>query len=241
MGLTCLLLTSDVALLTVVRTTFSAVGVGLELRADATSAIELIGRRHIDGFVVDCDDVRRASDALATIRNGRSNKLSVVLAVLNGKTSVSAAVEAGANFVLGKPVSDMLLRSHLDIALLRMKREHRRYFRHKVDLPIAISSSADTRMGKIMNVSEGGLSLTPFGPAAVEGTVSIQFGLPGTSAQMFRAKAEVVWSDAFAIGLRFLRIEPHCRLPFATWLEFLEAQLQFRESTCAQLPSACSF
>ncbi|MGH9503411.1 MAG: PilZ domain-containing protein [Terriglobales bacterium] len=230
MGLICLLLTADAALLDVVRNTFGAAGVGLELRPDAASAIELAGRRHIDGFVIDCDDVRGAMDTLATIRNSRSNKLSVVFAVLNGKTTVSAAIEAGANFVAGKPVLDTLLRSHLDIALPRMEREHRRYFRHKVDLPITLTSSNETVVGKIINVSEGGLAVTHFGPVAVEDTLTIQFGLPGTSAQVFRAKAELVWRDAFAIGLRFLRIEPDCRLSFEAWLESLEAQLQFRES-----------
>src|ERR1700737_4542727 len=101
MDLTCLLVTSDAALLDVVRTTFSAAGVGVELRADAASAVEFAGRRHIDGFVIDCDDVRGAADALATIRKSRSNKQSVVFAVLNGKTSVRAAVEAGADFIVG--------------------------------------------------------------------------------------------------------------------------------------------
>jgi len=76
MGLTSLLLTSDAVLLDVVRTTFSALAVGLEVRADAASAMELTGRRHLDSFVIDCDDVRGATEALATIRNGRSNKLS---------------------------------------------------------------------------------------------------------------------------------------------------------------------
>jgi CheY-like chemotaxis protein len=230
MGLTCLLLTNDAALLDVARTTFNALRVGLEVRAEAESAIELAGRRHIDGFVIDCDDIHGAGNALAAIRKGRSNKLSVVFAVLNGKTSVSAAVEAGANFVVGKPVPDTLLRSQLEIALPRMERDHRRYFRHKVDLPITLSGTAESVVGKIMNVSEGGLALTQFGPVAIEGTVTIQFELPGTTARVFRAKAEVVWEDAFAIGLRFLRIAPDCRLSFEGWLESLEAQLQFRES-----------
>jgi DNA-binding response OmpR family regulator len=139
MALTCLLLTSDAALLDVVRSTFGAVGVGVEHRADVASAIELTLRRHIDSFVIDCDDVHAATDALATIRNSRSNKQSTVFAILNGKTSVTAAIESGANFVVGKPVSDTLLRSHLDAALLKMKREYRRYFRYRVDLPITVS------------------------------------------------------------------------------------------------------
>jgi CheY-like chemotaxis protein len=231
MGLSCLLLTSDAALLEVVRNSFSAVGVGLELRADAASALELAGRRHIDGFVIDYDDVRGATGALAKIRGSHSNKQSVVFAVLKGTTSVSAAVEAGANFVVGKPVQEPHLRSLLDLALPRMEREHRRYFRHRVDLPITLACpSGKPLAGKIMNVSEGGLAVTHFGPAAVEGTVTVQFQLPGTSAHIFLAKAEVIWRDAFAIGMRFLRIEPDCRPSFEAWLDSLEAQLQFRES-----------
>src|SRR5216684_5068717 len=155
MGLNCLLLTSDATLLEVIRAGFSTTKVELEMRADAASAIELSARRHLDGFVIDCDGVERAMDLLAQIRGSRSNKLSVVLAVVNGTTSVSTAVDAGANFVLGKPVEAKTLRNILDMAVPRMEREHRRYFRHKVDLPVELLCfSGETVTGKIMNVSE---------------------------------------------------------------------------------------
>src|SRR6266853_300902 len=114
MGLNCLLLTSDATLLEVIRAGFS------------TTKVELSARRHLDGFVIDCDGVERAMDLLAQIRGSRSNKLSVVLAVVNGTTSVSTAVDAGANFVLGKPVEAKMLHCILDLALPRMEREHRR-------------------------------------------------------------------------------------------------------------------
>src|SRR6266480_6359361 len=172
MGLGCLLLTSDAMLLEVIRNNFSAARIGLELRTDAASAIELSARRHLDSFVIDCDGVSGAMDVLARIRSSRSNKTSVVFAVVNAKTTVSMAVEAGANFVLGKPVQDKPLRGILDIALLRMEREHRRYFRHAVDLPIQLSCyTGATFAGKIMNVSEGGLALSLFGSAPVESVV----------------------------------------------------------------------
>jgi|ERR1700722_1544712 CheY-like chemotaxis protein len=231
MVLNCLLLTGDATLLEVFRTGFLATVVELETHTDAASAIELAARRHLDGFVIDCDDVAEAADLLTEIRSSRSNKTSVVVAVVNGTTSVSTAVDAGANFVLGKPVQDKQLRSLLDVALPRMVREHRRYFRHKVDLPVELSCyTGEIFAGKIMNVSEDGLALTHFGPAAVEGVVTVQFGLPSAEAQTFQAKAEVVWNDASAMGLRFLRIEPGSRSGFEAWLGSLEAQLQFRES-----------
>ena len=123
-----------------------------------------------------------------------------------------------------------MLRS-LDIALPRMEREHRRYSRHKVDLPVELLFfSGETVTGKIMNVSEGGLALTHFGLAAVEGVVTVQFGLPSAEPQTFQAKAAIIWNDTSAMGLRFLRIEPACRPYFEAWLDSLEAQLQFRES-----------
>ena len=232
MGLTCLLLTSDVTLLEVIRAGFSATNVELEMRADAASAVELLVRRHLDSFVIDCDGVERATDLLAQIRSSRSNKLSIIFSVVNATTSVSKAIEAGADFVLAKPVQEEQLRNLLDIAVRRMNREHRRYFRHKVDLPIQLScQTGEAFAGKIMNVSEGGLALTRFGPSQVEGVVTVRFELPSSNPQIFQAKAEVVWNDAFAMGLRFLRIERFCRPGFAAWLDSLEAQLHFREST----------
>jgi DNA-binding response OmpR family regulator len=231
MGLHCLLLTGDAALLELMRTRFSAVNVELELRTDAASAIELSTRRHLDSFVIDCDGVSRATDLLAQIRNSRSNKQSVIFAVVNAMTTVSTAVEAGADFVLGKPVQDRLLRSFLEIALPRMEREHRRYFRHKVDLPLElVCPEGEILQGKILNVSEGGLALTRFGSASVEGVVTVRFELPSADPQTFQAKAAVVWNDAFSAGLRFLHVEAGCRLAFEAWLDSLEAQLRFRES-----------
>src|SRR6266446_2042512 len=102
MGLGCLLLPSDAMLLEVIRTNFSAAHIGLELRTDAASAIELSARRHLDSFVIDCDGISGAMDLLAAIRSSRSNKTSVVFAVVNAKTTVSMAVEAGGQFRAGQ-------------------------------------------------------------------------------------------------------------------------------------------
>ena len=57
MALECLLLTGDSALLSTIRAKFSERGIELLVRKDAASALEFSKRRHLDGFVIDCDEV----------------------------------------------------------------------------------------------------------------------------------------------------------------------------------------
>jgi CheY-like chemotaxis protein len=231
MGLRSLLLTNDAALLERVRSGFSAARVKLEMRKDAASAIEFSARRHVDGFVIDCDDVCGGRDVLLQIRNSRSNKLSIIFAVVNGKTTVSTAIEEGANFVLAKPVQDASLCSFLDLALPRMEREHRRYFRYKIDLPVELLfPTGEIFPGKILNVSEGGLAITCFGPAHLAGVIIVRFTIPSVHPHPFEVKAHVAWTSAYAAGLRLLHIELEARVRFKAWLDSLDAQLQFRES-----------
>jgi ActR/RegA family two-component response regulator len=232
MGLSCLLLTSDSKLLEVMRVGFDSAGVDLELRTDVPSALELTSRRHIDSFVIDCDDVPGARNMVEQIRNSRSNHFSVIFAVVNATTTPTEAAKSGANFVLNKPVTDGLLRGFLDIATARMEREHRRYFRHEAaNLPIKIScETGETFAGKIKNLSEGGLAISLFGRSSVNGVVTVDFELPSAEPQPFKAHAEIVWKDNYAMGLRFIRIQRQCRSNFTAWLDSLEARLNFHQS-----------
>jgi hypothetical protein len=80
------------------------------------------------------------------------------------------------------------------------------------------------------NVSEDGLAIKLVDPIRLEGVVIVEFQLPSVEPQTFHAKAEVVWSDSFVVGLRFLYIEKDSVVAFQTWLNSLEAQFRFRES-----------
>src|SRR3989442_11740981 len=141
MALECLVLTGDSALLGAIRAKLSERGIELLVRKDAASAIEFSKRRHLDGFVIDCDDVPQGKEALRSIPANSANKRSVMLAIVNGRTSVSEAFEMGANFVLGKPIQDGRICAVLDMPVPKMEREHRRNFRHPADLPIELQLS----------------------------------------------------------------------------------------------------
>lgn len=225
-------MTCDSTLLGHVQTSLGTHGASLDLRQDSASALELSSRRHLDGLVIDCDDVPGGREALAEIRNSPANKHTLILAVVNGSTSAEAALDLGANFTLSKPIQQAQLRNVLDIAIPKMEREHRRYFRYDVDLPVRFRNPLGQSFTATMkNVSEGGLAIKLVDPVKLKGVVTVEFDLPSVEPQVFHAKADIVWSDSFVMGLRFLYIEKNSGVALQAWLNSLEAQFQFREST----------
>jgi CheY-like chemotaxis protein len=230
MTLECLIVTCDPTLIGHVQASLGTHGASLELRQDSASAIELASRRHLDGLVIDCDDVPGGAKALAQVRSSSANKQTLMVAVVNGSTSVEVALDLGASFVLSKPIQQSRLRSILAIGVPRMEREHRRYFRYDVDLSARLGNPLGHSLtAKIMNVSEGGLAIKLVAPAKFDGVVTLEFELPSVEPKTFHAKADVVWHDAFVVGLRFLYIEKDSRIALQTWLNSLAAQLPCRE------------
>jgi CheY-like chemotaxis protein len=232
MGLECLLVTCDPTLIGHVQASLGTHGVSLDLRQDSASAIELGSRRHLDGFIIDSDDVAGGARAIVQLRSGAANKQSLILAVVNGSTNAEAALDLGANFVLSKPIQQTRLRSVLDIAVPKMEREHRRYFRFDFDLPIQFRNPLGQSFpARMKNVSEGGLAIKLVDPVKINGVVIVEFEIPSVKPQPFHAKAEVVWSDSFVMGARFLYIQKDSEGALQGWLNSLEAQSQLREST----------
>jgi len=232
MALDCLVVTCDPTLLGQIKANFSARGASLDLRQDSASAVELASRRHWDGLIIDCDDVAGGTEALVNMRSSRSNQQTLIIAVLNGSTSAETALDLGANFVLCKPIEESRLRGVLDVALPKMEREHRRYFRYDIDLPVRFQNHLGQSFStKMKNVSEGGMAIELVDPVHLKGVVPVDFDIPSVEPQAFHAKADIVWSDSFAMGLRFLHIEKDCELALQSWLSSLESQLQFRDAT----------
>ncbi len=231
MGLECLIVTGDPTLLGHFQASLVMHGASIQLRQDSASAIELASRRHLDGLVIDCDDVPGGTKALAQLRSTPANQQTVIIAIVNGSTSSEAALDLGANFVVSKPIHQTRLRSILHIAVAQMEREHRRYFRYDVDLPVRFRNPlGQSFTASMKNVSEGGLAIKLVDLVRLKGVVLVEFELPSVEQQTFHAKAEVVWSDSFVVGLRFLYIEKESGLALQTWLNSLESQFRFRES-----------
>jgi CheY-like chemotaxis protein len=231
MGLECLIVTEDPAFLANMRSTLEALKVSLHYRQDSESAVQLASRRHLDGLVVDCD-VSGGMNAIERLRSSAANKQTLMLAVVNDAGREREAIEEGADFALNKPVQQNRLNNILELAIPKMEREHRRYFRYPVDLPVRFCDPLEQAFlrGSIQNISEGGLAIKLIDPVKLKGVVIVEFELPSVEPQLFHGKAEIVWSDAFAMGLRFLYVEKAASVCFYSWLSSLEARMRFHES-----------
>lgn len=231
MNLEYLILTQDLALLGQLQSGLGTQETTLHLRQDSESGIEFVSRRHLDGVVIDCDDVPGGAGVIAHLKRTPANKQTLILAISNGLTSAEEALDLGADFVVSKPIQPARLRSVLDIAIPRIEREHRRYFRYDVDLPVRFQNHlGQSFSARMQNVSEGGLAIKLIDPVRLKGVIGVEFELPSIERQLVRAKAEIVWSDSFVMGLHFLYTEKQSGVALQAWLSSLEARFRFHES-----------
>src|SRR5512142_2919397 len=101
----------------------------------------------------------------------------------------------GANLALQKPISmDRAVRS-LRAAHVLVVSERRRFYRHKIEMPVTVMIETTEIQATATDLSEGGLALRVTSPLPVGSPVQVRFKLPGSN-DWISANALVVWADA---------------------------------------------
>lgn len=194
-------------------------GIDLRLREDTTSALELIGRSHFDGFIIDCDGLKEGRNIVTGIRQSRANRQSVIFTIVNGSTSVETATELGSNFVLGKPLEAVRLEGYLRSSMEKMEAEHRRYFRYQLTLDAeVILRDGTTVAAQILNVSDGGFAMRLLDRAHLHGAVTIWFTIPGPKRIVITGYAVARWCTEPIFGMRFVSMDDDSRSAYEEWL-----------------------
>src|SRR5579872_3353852 len=216
-----LLLSRDVDVLRVVRRVVESLTTPLEITASAQQATQLINNKKFDAVMIDVDDVEDGAAVLSGLRTGKSNNKSIAFAVVNGTTSVKTAYELGANFVLAKPVTIERVTRCFRAAYGLILRERRRYQRHRTSSPAQILTSKGYIGVQILDVSEGGASLSfPQRSELVGevGMVTLNFQLPRMP-KSIETKGELLWTEATGrAGFRIIAMSPEPRRIFDEWL-----------------------
>jgi len=219
MMLQSLLLCRDPDALRVFRRALDDLGIGLEVATAAESALERLDRNKYDAIIVDCDDMAGGTEVLAGVQQAPSNKRAIVIALINGTTSMRAAFEMGAHFALDKPVTlERVLRS-LRAAHGFMITEQRRYFRHAVSTRAYLSFGVVRDLAcNVTNVSDGGMAVALGEHVSPGWAVDVRLELPGTSDSV-EVKGEFAWSDGKGnAGIRFVYLPIESKRSLGKWL-----------------------
>lgn len=204
MNLKSLLLCADEKIVRVLRRTLGDLDISVELCADSESALRKLTRERFEAIIVDCAGAG-AGDVLSCARSSPGNKRAVAVAILDAENGMRSAFEAGANFVLHKPVSVEKAKSSFRAARALMKKERRRNARVAVNIAVEMSSRESGARFKVntTDLGEGGVAISLPRRSKPQGRWQVSFTLPGCASPL-QVDAEFAWEGSGTqVGLRF--------------------------------------
>jgi len=211
-----LLVSADYPTLRAVKDGLKDLDANLGCMPTLESAREYIARRKIDGIILDLG-MHSALELISHIRQGTANPHAVIFACVRGRQESAAAMEAGANVLLQKPLKIEDIVSNVTAARELMARERRRYFRYPVVLPVMIEDDGTEQRGTMVNLSEGGMAARVARVPPRDSLVGFSFQLPTRPG--IRGKGQVAWtSDEGVIGVRFEFLRGDGKEHLLSWL-----------------------
>ena len=184
----------------------------------AQEALELMARGNYSALLLDFD-IPGALQLAKLARLGPLDKRPVVFAMIGASTDVGSTFQAGANFVLYKPLDDDQLKRSLRAARGFMRSERRRAKRHQAETVVYLLYGKQMAIPTLMiDLNDEGLSIQAAQPLPAFDEVPVHFLLPGTR-NAVDANAELVWADdSGRAGMFFSRLNGASKRHLKNWL-----------------------
>jgi hypothetical protein len=179
--------------------------------------MELLAQGFYSALVVDFD-LPNASTVAHMARLAPAKRRPVVVGLVGPKTDIASAYQAGANFVIYKPLDYGQMMRSLRAGRVFMQPDRRRSSREKIESMVYLRFGDVCPLpALVQEVSLDGLSVQAAEPLpAIE--VPIRFILPGT-VHMIEGTGDVVWADeAGRAGILFRELHEDSRKQLRQWL-----------------------
>jgi CheY-like chemotaxis protein len=217
MKLNALLMCRDHDALQLLVSALDELALDEEVCVSEEEALELLALQHYSALLVDFD-LPGASQVVHMARLAPSPRRPVIFAVIDAVTDVGSAFQAGANFVLYKPlVQDQVLRS-LRAGRVFMRPDRRRSQRHQTESLVYLRFGDVCPVPALVTeISEDGLSVQASEPMPVF-ELPLRFILPGTS-YLIEGTGEVTWADDTGrAGIFFSQLTSEARRQLRSWM-----------------------
>jgi len=184
----------------------------------AQEGLELLARGNYSALLLDFD-MPGAAQLTKLARLSPLDRRPVVFAMIGASTDIGSTFQAGANFVLYKPVATEQLTRSLRAAEGFMRTDRRRSRRHKAETVVYLLYGKGMAIPALMiDLNGEGLSIQAAQPLPAVDEVPIHFLLPGTR-NTVEGTAELVWADdSGRAGMFFRELKRSSNRQLNKWL-----------------------
>lgn len=194
-----------------------AYGGAANYTSESLSALAYVTRRKLDGIFIDTR-TEGALNLVGNIRRGSSNRFTVVFACAGEDEDVSRLLNAGANFIVHKPLDKNEIAAVLKSASQMMNSERLRYWRHQLALPVVLKTTEKEQKAITSNISRGGMAVRC--QVSLKPGASVQFVIELPLAKPVLGRGEVAWSNTDGLmGIRFYMMGEEVKKTLWHWME----------------------
>jgi CheY-like chemotaxis protein len=183
-------------------------------------ALCLVSEQRFHAVLVDFDDPHSATLTFENLSAARGRAKAVTVALLADPSKVRTAFQAGANFVIYKPINAEQAEGTLRAAASLIRSERRSSFRVPVQVPVMLTSNGDEASipGILLDLSEDGMDVLASQPLYCSAVLHARFILPDLLSDL-QLPGEVVWANPNGeSGIRFAEVPEEMRGTLRTWL-----------------------
>lgn len=211
-----LLVSANYQTVTAVAAGLEQVGARCNFAPTREAGQDYVGRRRVDGVIVDLD-VPGAQDLILAIRQGPSNRGVVVFACPPSGNASPVALVAGASYLLARPLTPESVAAHVSAAQSSMIQEKRRFFRYSLRMPVHLTSNGREQRAMMTSLGEGGMAAHAVEHIDRPQMVEFAFDLP--AAGSVAGKGSVVWAnDEGMHGIKFLFLREPGEKALKDWI-----------------------
>ena len=217
MKLNALLMCREVEALRMLVAALDELDIVEEACVTAPEAMELLAQGFYSTLIVDFD-LPSAATVAHMARLAPAKRRPVVIALISPQTDIASAYQAGANFVVYKPlVYEQMMRS-LRAGRVFMQPDRRRSSREKIESMVYLRFGDVCPLpALVQEVSEDGLLVQAAEPLPAM-QVPIRFILPGT-VHLIEGAGDVVWADETGrAGILFRELHADSRRQLREWM-----------------------
>lgn len=211
-----LVISSDIAAYKTITRSLNKINPVVDYTSGIATAKAFIERRKIDGIFLDTE-LEGAMELVKSLRQGGSNRNSVVFACARSGEDAAPLLNGGINFVLYKPLLANAVLDALDSASSLIAAERKRYSRYQLMVPVMIRLREEEQKAITSNVSRGGMAVRCQRVYEPGSPIQFTFDVPGAEIE---GRGEVAWANTDGVmGIKFYLLGEQNKRALSTWLD----------------------